>query len=106
MTEASAARPVSAFLTPASLKFPSKSTKNRYSKLFSGIGLDSIIVMLTLLKMKFPRMLYREPLLWAISKATLTFPAVFAYTGSFPRIRNLVVFPLTLLISFARTSIP
>ena len=57
MTEASAAIPVRALRTPASLKFPSKSTKKRYSKLFSGIGLDSIIIMLTLLKMKFPRML-------------------------------------------------
>ena len=54
MTEASARDPRQALRTPASLKFPSKSTKKRYSKPFSGIGLDSIIIILTLLKMKFP----------------------------------------------------
>ena len=42
------------------------------------MGLDSIIRMLTPLKIKFPRILYREPLTWGTSKVTVTLDAFFS----------------------------
>ena len=57
----SAIIPFNAFFTSLSLKLPSKSTKKQYSHCLPVNGIDSILVIFTLLKMKCANILYRLP---------------------------------------------
>ena len=71
MLVVSSRSPRMALLTPPSARFPSKSTKNRYSHGRSSIGLDSILGKVQVIEDKVGQhLIQRSALMWKLKADT------------------------------------